>query len=77
MTRDDLRRRIAKRIKRIRKKLNMTQKTFCAFYNASEPLDLQMRRENLCRYESTENLIVPESDRYEKILMLEPAAQIN
>ena len=75
MTRDDLRKRIARKIKRVRKKLGMTQEAFCAFFNAKEPIDLRMNRENLCRYESETNLIMPEADRYEKILMLEPAAQ--
>ncbi|MCK5602609.1 hypothetical protein KAR91_12085 [Candidatus Pacearchaeota archaeon] len=70
MNREDLKRRVGLKIRNIRKLLGLTQERFVWEYNNKEPRSVRMRRENLSRYETAKSM--PEADRYEKILMMNP-----
>ena len=59
---------IAEKIKNTRLSMNLTQRQFCALFNARPPKELNLKQSLLSRYESGE--VTPPADKYNKILEL-------
>lgn len=69
MTRTELRKQIGDKIRKIRKKLHLTQLEFITDYNDLPPVDLQITVKDLSKYETGTGGIP--SDKYVKLLSMQ------